>query len=80
MKIFKLSTVIAIAATLALGACTNPDGTADNGGTGALVGAGIGALLGQAMGGDSRSAVVGGIIGAGIGGLGGDTQTQQNGY
>ncbi len=80
MLFFKLPTVIAIATVLALGACTNPDGSVDNGGTGALAGAGIGALLGQAIGGNSRSAVVGGIIGGTIGGLAGDSQTQQNGY
>ncbi len=73
----KIPTLLAVTAMLALGACTNPDGSTNNGGTGALAGAGIGALLGRAIGGDGRGAVVGGIIGAGIGGLAGDSQDQQ---
>jgi uncharacterized protein YcfJ len=34
-------------------------------------------VLGQAIGGDSRSAVIGGIIGAGIGGAAGDATDQK---
>jgi len=74
---FKIPIAIALAAALTLGACTNPDGSAYNGGNGALAGAGIGALLGHAIGGDGRGAVVGAIIGGTIGGLAGDSQDQQ---
>ena len=35
--------------------------------TGALIGTGVGALAGQAIGGNTRSTVIGGAIGAGAG-------------
>ncbi len=77
MSIIKAPIVIALAATVGLSGCTNPDGTANNTGTGIAAGAGIGALLGRAIGGDSRGAVIGGIIGAGIGGAIGDDLDRQ---
>lgn len=77
MSIIKTPIVIAMVAGIGLAGCTNPDGTANNTGTGLAAGAGIGALLGRAIGGDSRGAVIGGIIGAGIGGAIGDDLDRQ---
>ncbi len=77
MSIIKAPIVIALAATVGLSGCTNPDGTANNTGTGIAAGAGIGALLGRAIGGNGRGAVIGGIIGAGIGGAIGDDLDRQ---
>lgn len=59
--------VVLIVATLTLGACTNMDGTANQTGTGAIVGGLTGAAAGQIIGGNTRGTVIGGVIGAGIG-------------
>ncbi len=77
MSIIKTPIAIALVAGLGLSACTNPDGTANNTGTGIAAGAGIGAVLGRAIGGDGRGAVIGGLIGAGIGGAIGDDLDRQ---
>jgi len=77
MSIIKTPIAIALVAGMGLAGCTNPDGTANNTGTGIAAGAGIGAVLGRAIGGDSRGAVIGGIIGAGIGGAIGDDLDRQ---
>lgn len=56
------------ASTLALTACTNPDGTPSRPATGAILGGLTGAFLGNAIG-DSRDAtLIGGAVGAVIGG------------
>ncbi len=77
MAIIKTPIAIILVAGLGLSACTNPDGTANNTGTGVIAGAGIGAVLGRVIGGNDRGAVIGGIIGAGIGGAVGDDLDRQ---
>ena len=77
MSIIKTPIAIAMIAGMGLAGCTNPDGTANNTGTGIAAGAGIGAVLGRAIGGNSRGAVIGGIVGAGIGGAIGDDLDRQ---
>jgi uncharacterized protein YcfJ len=68
------------AAALALGACTNPDGTRDNRMTGAAAGAVAVGLTGSALRGDSRGALIGAtggaLAGAAIGGMQ-DAQQEQ---
>jgi outer membrane protein OmpA-like peptidoglycan-associated protein len=66
-------------AVLALGlsACTTPEGTPDRTATGALIGAGTGAALGQVIGGDSRSTLIGAGAGALVGGIAGRVLDQQ---
>ncbi|NNU79562.1 OmpA family protein [Halovulum dunhuangense] len=63
----KSITLIA-ASGLALSACTDPDGTANNTGNSALIGAGLGAIAGQIVGGDTEATVIGAGIGAALGG------------
>ena len=50
-----------------LAACTNPDGSANRTGTGAIIGGGLGAAAGRIIGNDTQGAVLGGIIGTGVG-------------
>jgi len=77
MTVIKTPIAIALIAGLGVAGCTNPDGTANNTGTGIAAGAGIGAVLGRAIGGNGRGAVVGGLIGATIGGAIGDDLDRQ---
>jgi len=77
MSIIKTPIAIALIAGMGLAGCTNPDGTANNTGTGIAAGAGIGAVLGRAIGGNGRGAVIGGLIGATIGGTIGDDLDRQ---
>ncbi len=79
MAILRTSTAVVLVAGLGLAACTNPDGTSNNTGTGALFGGGLGAAIGAAVSGDNtRGAVIGGLIGAGIGGaIGNDLDRQE---
>jgi outer membrane protein OmpA-like peptidoglycan-associated protein len=79
MTHMKSPLLIALAGTIALGACTNPatlGGTSNNPNTqqGALIGAGTGALIGALSKGDGNradaalvGAVIGGALGAGAG-------------
>jgi len=69
--------MITMLAGIGLAGCTNPDGSANNAGTGALIGAGTGAVLGRVVGGDNRGAVVGGILGGLVGGAVGTNLDQQ---
>jgi hypothetical protein len=55
-----------VAGTLAAG-CTNPDGTSDTRMNSALLGTAGGAMIGQAVGGDSRSTLIGAAGGAAAG-------------
>lgn len=64
----KIAVILTMSA-LALGACTRPDGTADNRATSAVIGGAGGAMIGQAIGGDSRSTLIGGAAGAILGGV-----------
>lgn len=78
MALIKTPIVIAMVAGLGVAGCTNPDGSTNNAGTGALVGAGAGAALGAAVSGNSgRGAVVGGILGGLLGGAIGDDLDRQ---
>ena len=63
----KITTGLA-AAALVLAGCTNPDGTSNQTGTGALLGGLTGAAAGQVVGGDTRATVIGGALGAAAGG------------
>jgi uncharacterized protein YcfJ len=77
MSLTKTAMILAMSA-LALGACTRPDGTADNRATSAVIGGAGGAMIGQAIGGDSRSTLIGGATGAAAGALiGADQEAQQ---
>jgi uncharacterized protein YcfJ len=68
---------IIAAGAFALGACTNPDGTADNRATSAVIGGAGGAMIGQAVGGNSRATLIGAGTGAVAGALIGQDQTNQ---
>ncbi|MCC6001257.1 MAG: OmpA family protein [Pararhodobacter sp.] len=65
----KLIPIGIVAASLGLAGCTYPDGTANQPGSGALIGGVTGAAAGQIIGGDTRATLVGGAIGAAVGGL-----------
>ena len=67
---------LALCATT-LFACTNPNGTANNTGTGVIVGGVTGATLGRIIGGDDKGALIGGVIGAAAGGAIGNEQDAQ---
>jgi len=71
-------TSVFAAATLAvvLTGCVNPDGTQNNTGSGALIGAGTGALIGGANGRGGEGALVGAAIGLLAGGLVGNAIDQ----
>jgi len=60
-----------------LNGCVSPDGTPDNTGTGALIGAGSGALIGGANGRGGEGALIGAAVGAIAGGLFGHMFDQQ---
>jgi outer membrane protein OmpA-like peptidoglycan-associated protein len=70
--------LIAFALTaFALTACTNPDGTQNQAGTGAIIGGLTGAAAGQIIGGDTRGTLIGGAIGAGVGAVIGNELDKQ---
>lgn len=69
--------ILAGAALFGLAGCTNPDGTRDNRATGALVGATGGALVGNAIGGNSRGTLIGAGVGAASGAIIGNQQDQR---
>jgi uncharacterized protein YcfJ len=71
------ASALLVAAAVVLGACTNPDGSADNRATSAIIGGAGGAMIGQAIGGDSRSTLIGGATGAAAGALIGEDQSRQ---
>jgi uncharacterized protein YcfJ len=77
----KIVTALGALSLLGLAACTNPDGTRDNRATGALVGATGGALVGNALGGDSPGTLIGAGVGAATGAVIGNQQDRrQRGY
>ena len=48
----------------AIAGCTNPDGSANRTGTGALIGTGVGALAGRAIDdGGTAGTIIGGVVG-----------------
>jgi outer membrane lipoprotein SlyB len=67
----KRHTLVFASATLAvvLTGCVNPDGTQNNTGSGVLIGAGSGALIGGANGRGGEGALIGAAVGALAGGL-----------
>lgn len=79
MPALKLTIAATVAATFALGACTNPDGSNNNQGTGALLGAATGAIFGQAVSAShpERGRVLGAVAGAIVGGAIGDNLDKQ---
>ncbi len=80
MAAFKSLGVVVLSGTLVLGACTNPDGTANNTNTGAGVGALVGGLFGRAIspGNPTGGTVIGAGVGAIIGGaIGADLDAQE---
>ncbi|WP_112322312.1 OmpA family protein [Oceanibium sediminis] len=64
----KLPVTLAAVSALGLAACTNPDGSANRTGTGALIGAAGGAIAGRVIGNDTKGTVIGAAIGAAVGG------------
>lgn len=77
MPALKLTFAAAVVASLGLGACTNTDGSNNNTGTGVLLGATTGAILGQAIKPTSDGRAIGAIAGAIIGGAIGDNLDNQ---
>lgn len=73
----KLSVTVLAVAGLGLAACTNPDGSPNQVGTGALIGGGLGAVTGRIIGGDTKGAVIGGAAGAAVGAGVGSILAQQ---
>lgn len=68
MASLKLTIAAFAVASFGLAACTNPDGTTNNTGTGAVVGGTLGALFGRAVSGNkAKGTVIGGVVGAGVG-------------
>jgi hypothetical protein len=61
------SALLIAVSVLALSACTQTDGTPDTRMNSALLGAAGGAMIGQAIGGDSRSTLIGATGGAAAG-------------
>ena len=79
MAVFKSLSVILLAGVVTISGCTNPDGTANNTGTGAGVGALLGGLLGRVVSDDkAKGTLIGGVIGGVIGGaIGADLDKQE---
>lgn len=73
MKLHKTTIVMAMSAVLVTG-CVHPNGEANNTATGALIGAGGGAVFGAALGalgGGGRGAAAGALLGGAFGAIGG---------
>ena len=77
MKIKNLTLGLALSGLLLAG-CETPDGRPDRAGTGALLGAITGALIGGSHGRGGEGAVIGGAIGAVTGGLLGEALDQDH--
>lgn len=79
MHKFKTLGVVTLVGAITLSGCTNPDGTANNTGTGAGVGAVLGGLFGRAVSDDKTTGtIIGGVIGGAIGGaIGADLDRQE---
>jgi outer membrane protein OmpA-like peptidoglycan-associated protein len=78
MKMARTTTLLG-AALIGLAACSEGDGTYEQTNTGALVGAGVGAALGQLIGGDREATIIGAAVGAGVGGaIGNELEKQED--
>ncbi len=73
----RITGLFSAAAVIALAGCTYNDGTANQPGTGAVIGGVSGAALGRAIGDDTRSTVIGGALGAAVGGAIGANMARQ---
>lgn len=73
MIAFSKPLALALAGTLALSACVDPNAppAGSNTQSGALIGAGVGAIAGQIIGGDTEATLAGAALGAAIGGAAG---------
>jgi hypothetical protein len=78
MNYHEVTIATVLMATTFLAGCTNPDGTANRSGTGAIIGGLTGVAAGQIAGGGTGATVIGGAVGAGVGGLIGANQDAQN--
>ncbi|MGX0879287.1 uncharacterized protein YcfJ [Roseovarius sp. MBR-154] len=78
MNVHGFMIATALLAASALAGCTNRDGTANNAGTGAIIGGLTGVAAGQIAGGGTGATVIGGAVGAGVGGLIGANRDTQN--
>lgn len=68
MASLKSSVAVLAVAGIVLAGCSNPDGSENNTGTGAIVGGVLGAIVGASLpGDDKKGAVLGGIAGAALG-------------
>lgn len=75
---FRATGILSAATVIALAGCTYNDGTANQPGTGAIIGGATGAAIGNAIGDDTKSTVIGGVIGAAVGGaIGADMARQE---
>lgn len=66
-----------LVSAIALTGCVDPYGNPDRSGNGALIGGLTGAVVGNAIGDDTRSTVIGGVVGAAIGGAIGEDLDRQ---
>lgn len=79
----KMTATALVLGALTLSACTDPASLSDpnnpnrNRDTGLLVGAGIGALAGQIVGGDTKATAIGAVVGGAAGGLIGNELDKQ---
>ena len=76
MKLHVLTLALAASAVVLTG-CVSPNGEPDNTGSGALIGAGTGALIGGASGRGGGGALIGAAVGAVAGGLIGHSMDQE---
>lgn len=79
----KISAIAVLCGAFTLGACTDPGSLNDpnnpnrNRDSGVLLGAGIGAIAGNLLGGDTRATAVGAVVGGAAGGLIGNNLDKQ---
>ncbi len=77
----KLFALLTVAAAFTLQSCSNQGPNTNSGmATGALLGAGTGAIIGHQSGHTAEGALIGGAGGALIGGAYGKSQDQRQGY
>jgi outer membrane protein OmpA-like peptidoglycan-associated protein len=78
IEMIRKTTVLTLAAAIALAGCVYPGGDPNRPANGALIGGLAGAVVGNAVGHTPRSAIIGGAVGAAIGGaIGADMERQE---